>query len=155
MENKTDDGVLDLLQDGDGYSQTKIFSEMLGRSYRQRLRRHSAEFPAPVVIQPGPIIGDAENGVSKLDDFMWRVVSSAVRVGACNVAESNGPSAWLLVAGSDHIAMSAVDACMLPVPAPATVSPTLRLVGGIPVKELWKLLIDEFDFPLRPMSSQE
>lgn len=93
MEKKADDGVLDLLQDSDGYSQTKILSVMLGRSYRQRLRRHSAEFPAPVVIQPGLIIGDAENGVSKLDDFMWRVVSSAVHVGACNITESNGPSA--------------------------------------------------------------
>ncbi|KAF5261826.1 hypothetical protein FOXYS1_7471 [Fusarium oxysporum] len=152
---KTDDEVLDLLQDGDGYSQTKFLSEMLVRSHGQRLRRHSAEFPTPVVIQPGLIVGDADYGVSNLDDFLWRVVYSAVRVGAYNVDESNDPNAWLLVAGSDQIATSAVDACMLPVSVSATIPPSIRFVDGVPVKELWKLLIDEFGFPLRAMSGQE
>ncbi|KAF9768165.1 nrps5 single domain, non-ribosomal peptide synthase-like protein [Fusarium sp. DS 682] len=153
--NKTDDEVLDLLQDGDGYSQTKFLSEMLVRSHGQRLRRHSAKFTTPVVIQPGLIIGDADHGVSNLDDFLWRVVASAIRVGAYNVDESNDPSAWMLVAGSDQIATSAVDACMLPASASASIPPSVRFVDGVPVKELWKILIDELGFNLRPMCGQD
>lgn len=153
--DRTDNEVLDLLQDGDGYSQTKFLSEMLVRSHGQRLRRHSAKFPTPVVIQPGLVIGDADHGVSNLDDFLWRVVASAVRVGAYNADEFNDPNAWLLVAGSDQIAASAVDACMTPVSALTTIPPSVRFVDGVPVKELWKLLIDQFGFSLRPMSGPE
>jgi thioester reductase-like protein len=151
----TDDEILDLLQDGDGYSQTKSLSEILVRSHGQRLRRRSAKFPTPVVIQPGLVIGDADHGVSNLDDFLWRVVASAVRVGGYNVDECDDLNSWLLVAGSDQIATSAVDACMQPVSASATIPPSVRFSDGVPVQELWDLLIEEFGFSLRPMSSQE
>lgn len=156
-EERTDNEVLDLLQGGDGYSQTKFLSEALVRSHGQRLCRHSATFPMPVVIQPGLVIGDADHGVSNLDDFLWRVVASALRIGAYNVDEFNDPNAWLLVAGSDQIATSTIDACMTTVSASATttIPPSIRFVDGVPVKELWNLLIDEFDFSLRPMSGPE
>ncbi|KAF4944074.1 hypothetical protein FGADI_12956 [Fusarium gaditjirri] len=140
--DRTGNEVLDLLQDGDGYSQTKFLSEMLVRSHGQRLRRHSAKFPTPVVIQPGLVIGDADH-------------ASAVRVGVYNADEFNDPNAWLLVAGSDQIAASAVDACMISVSSSATTPPSVRFVDGVPVKELWKLLIDQFGLSLRPISGPE
>lgn len=155
-ENPDDDEILGLLKDSDGYSQSKFLSEALVRSHGQRLRHHhSARFPAPVVIQPGLVIGDGEHGIANLDDFLWRVVASAVRIGAYNADESNDPNSWLLVAGSDQIASAAVDACILPVSASATSPTSVRFVDGVPVNELWDLLIEEFGFNMRPMSSQE
>lgn len=154
--NETDDEILDLLHDSDGYSQTKFVAEMLVRSHGERLRRdRSGTFPTPVVIKPGLIIGDGEHGVSNLDDFLWRVIASAVRIGGYNVDEAKDPNAWLLVAGSDQIATATADACMLPASAAAISPPSIRFVDGVPVKELWKLLIDEIGFNLRPMPSQE
>ncbi|KAL8334324.1 hypothetical protein RB598_008868 [Gaeumannomyces tritici] len=153
--DETDNQVADLLSDSGGYAQTKFISEVLVGRHGERLAAASPDFPMPVVLKPGFIIGDGDLGVSNLDDFLWRVVGSAVRVGGYNADEADDPDAWLLAAGSDQIASAAVDACMLP-PSAAS-KRAVRFVDGVPVKELWRVLAEdpELGFELKPMSCRD
>ncbi|TLD19242.1 hypothetical protein PspLS_09963 [Pyricularia sp. CBS 133598] len=169
--NETDDQIMDLLQNAGGYAQTKFISETLVRRYgisRQQARHESSSvLPRCVVVKPGLIVGDIDHGVCNLDDFLWRVVAAAVRVGGYNADEASDPNAWLLVAGSDQVATAVIDSCISPTPpgspvnksgdraSPSSLSSQIRFVDGIPVGELWRLLSEELGYQLRPMARDE
>ncbi|TLD11435.1 hypothetical protein PspLS_11917 [Pyricularia sp. CBS 133598] len=170
--NETDEHILDLCSNENGYTQSKLISEMLVRRYdssRQSPRKQSSLFPRCVVVKPGLIIGDVDHGVCNINDLLWRIVAAAIRVGGYNADEASDPNAWLLVAGSDQVATAIVDSCILPnspasfvengnVSGNGTSFPScsdIRFVDGIPVGELWRLLSEELGFQLRPMSHGE
>jgi thioester reductase-like protein len=149
--NETEEDILPQLRDADGYSQTKFLSQMLTTHHGDRVSRARPQVSLPSVIKPGLIVGDAQHGVSNVDDFLWRVVAASVRVGAYNGDEAGDANAWLQIAGSDQIAASIIDSCLHSSPANRSV----RFVDGISVGEMWRMLRDERGYPLRPVSPAE
>lgn len=75
------------LNESEGYSQTKYVSEQMtlaaGRLYNEIVHEHeeilSRNF---MVIKPGYIVGDQVTGLSNTDDFIWKLVAGAVRMGS-------------------------------------------------------------------------
>ena len=78
-----------------GYRQTKAVSELLVRSMPSTPR--GCRFS---VIKPGFVIGSQEEGVVNVDDFIWRLATSAVRIHAY---DSSAAAGWIYVASVDVI----------------------------------------------------
>ncbi len=148
---ESDDQVLELLSGAHSYAQTKFISEMLVRHQSERVCQLRPDAPRPRVVKPGMIIGDAAHGVCNVDDFIWRVVASAIRINGYNSQELDDPNAWLLLAGSDQIASRTVDSCM----QSSVETQPVRFVDGVPVGLLWRILMDEHGYALKPMSAEE
>ncbi|CAG8983475.1 hypothetical protein HYALB_00000644 [Hymenoscyphus albidus] len=103
-----------MLNDADGYSQTKYISEQLtlaaGQLYLERARadtprkRSSGQSHSDknfTVIKPGYIIGDNLTGISNVDDFLWKVVAGAVRMQSYPL---DPPDSWLDLAEVTYVA---------------------------------------------------
>jgi thioester reductase-like protein len=63
-----------------GYSQTKFVAESIVRGIAAQLPSGQNRFS---VVRPGLVIGTAEEGVSIVDDFVWRLVATASRLKLC------------------------------------------------------------------------
>ncbi|KAM7185078.1 Nonribosomal peptide synthase [Naviculisporaceae sp. PSN 640] len=84
-------------QAANGYDQSKYVSERLvGAAASSKLGART-RFS---VVKPGQIIGDCYSGVANADDFLWRVVMGAVRLGVRPVDKDG---LWLPVADVKHV----------------------------------------------------
>lgn len=97
------------LNDSEGYSQTKYVPEQLALAagrlcneiaqsssiYKDELSRSF------VVIQPGYKIDDQVTGLSKIDDFIWKLGAGAVRFGSFPLVP---PDYWLEIAEVTYVA---------------------------------------------------
>lgn len=92
-----------MLAASNGYSQTKFISELLIKNY---IRRLSPDNHHVSIVKPGIIIGTAREGVSNTDDFIWRVVSSAIKIKGFNAEEGDS---WISMAGLDQVAAIVID----------------------------------------------
>ena len=81
-----------------GYDQSKYVSERLVSAASAKSRKNGTKFS---VVKPGQIIGDVYTGAANTDDFLWRVVMSAIRLGARPI-ESD--SSWLSMSDVRHVA---------------------------------------------------
>ncbi|KAI9904099.1 hypothetical protein N3K66_000628 [Trichothecium roseum] len=80
-----------------GYTQTKFVAETVINEVALRLPEGQNRIST---IKPGRIIGTAEEGVANLDDFLWRIVGTAVAMGAY----PTGPDEkWMFIEGVDII----------------------------------------------------
>lgn len=100
-EGKGDRELGAMLAPADGYSQTKFISELLVKSYAEKNDHNCGRNRYISIVRPGLIIGTAENGVSNVDDFIWRMVSAALSIGAYNAEEDNS---WIMVSAVDQVA---------------------------------------------------
>lgn len=112
--HQSDEEYLRTLNESEGYSQAKYVSEQLtlaaGRLYNEVVHT-SSEYederePANtgrtfMVIKPGYIIGDQVIGLSNTDDYIWRLVAGAVRMGCF---PSDPPDYWLDMAEVTYVA---------------------------------------------------
>jgi amino acid adenylation domain-containing protein/thioester reductase-like protein len=150
------------LADADGYTQSKWMSETLvahcartwggdGSSYG-----NSSDGGRLCAVRPGFVIGTAAEGVPNVDDFIWRVLAAAVRVGAYCADDA---AQWVYVAGADSVAAAIVDNALgtLPLePARETAAVSacgpsvLRVCAGMAVGDVWRILTDELGYRLRP-----
>ncbi|GFP59163.1 nonribosomal peptide synthetase lcsA [Trichoderma asperellum] len=94
------------LIESEGYSQTKYVSEQLtlaaGRLCNEMIHTHDEELSRTfMVIKPGYIIGDEVAGLSNTDDFIWKLVAGAVRMGSF---PSDPPDYWLDIAEVTYVA---------------------------------------------------
>lgn len=80
-----------------GYYQTKHVSEILVGAAATHFRNPGTTFS---IVKPGQIIRDVYTGVANADDFLWRVVMGAVRLGARPV---DSETSWLSVSDVSHV----------------------------------------------------
>lgn len=112
---QSDAEYLQTLNESEGYSQTKYISEQLtlaaGHLYNDLAKfnsSHEDDEPNPangsrtfVVIKPGYIVGDQVAGLSNTDDFIWKLVAGAIRMGSF---PSDPKDYWLDIAEVTYVA---------------------------------------------------
>ncbi|KAL6786715.1 hypothetical protein J3E68DRAFT_441171 [Trichoderma sp. SZMC 28012] len=124
--HQSNEEYLRTLNESEAYSQTKYVSEQLtlaaGRLYNEVVHpssQHEEEGePANgnrtfIVIKPGYIIGDQVAGLSNTDDYIWRMVAGAVRMGCF---PSDPPDYWLDIAEVTYVAKYVARQAQLGIP---------------------------------------
>ncbi|RAL06662.1 putative nonribosomal peptide synthase [Aspergillus homomorphus CBS 101889] len=146
-ENITDEMLAAELAHSTGYGQSKFVADLVVKRFAQKYSTTAAS-----IVKPGLIVGTAQSGVSNTDDFLWRVVASAVETGGFNAEE---PESVILLAGAQQVA-SIVIANQLSrdgaIKEPR-IEDKVRL--AVTTQELWRMLIDEFGYALQPMGPTE
>ena len=157
-----------LLAAAGGYAQTKHVSATLV----QACRTHPAFCSKALqIVQPGYIIGGtATGGVANTADFIWRLVSGCVEIGAFNQDEADH---WLFVADVEEVAETVVSDVISPhfknddiddeinpndsvkkeheVTPSTTDDSVKRVLTGLPFSTLWRLLQEQFGYKLEPL----
>ena len=129
----------------DGYSQGKFVSELLVKSFAKKFA--VSNHLQIAIVKPGIIIGTASEGVSKTDDFIWRVVAGAVKSGGYNRTEQE---AWLSICGADEVARLVVGS-IFPPQTQTSGRLIFKLVDGITIKEFWGTIGKVLGTPLKGM----
>jgi amino acid adenylation domain-containing protein/thioester reductase-like protein len=127
-----------------GYDQTKYVSERLVTAAAGQSHKPSTAFS---VIKPGRIIGDVYTGVANADDFLWRVVMGAVRLGARPI---DPEAAWLSVSDVRHVTES-----ILWHAAGKNREHFINIKRGVWVKDFWAAVEDQLQIRLRPIPWSE
>ncbi|OTA90727.1 hypothetical protein M434DRAFT_397814 [Hypoxylon sp. CO27-5] len=124
-----------------GYDQTKYVSERLVSAAATQFRKPGTTFS---VVKPGHIIGDVYTGVANTDDFLWRVVMSAVRLGARPV---DSETSWLSVSDVRYVTES-----ILWHAAGKSHEHFVHIKRGVWVSAFWAAVEDQLQLRLRPVS---
>lgn len=127
-----------------GYDQTKYVSERLVSAAAMQFRKPGTMFS---VVKPGQIIGDVYTGVANADDFLWRVVMGAVRLGARPV---DSETSWLSVSDVRHVTES-----ILWHAAGKSREHFVHIKRGVWVSAFWAAVEDQLQLQLRPVSWDE
>ncbi|KAL8773735.1 MAG: hypothetical protein Q9209_001503 [Squamulea sp. 1 TL-2023] len=130
-----------------GYSQSKFVAESIVR----KCMNHTAFASKNLhIIQPGYIIGSPRNGIANLTDFIWRLVTGCLEIGAYNADESTH---WLFMADVDRVA----EAITQPLfnQASNNRNSTNRIRDGFPFSTLWHILEHDFGYTLHPLPQDE
>ncbi|PQE30595.1 nonribosomal peptide synthase protein [Rutstroemia sp. NJR-2017a WRK4] len=127
-----------------GYDQTKYVSERLVSAAATHSRKPGTKFS---VVKPGQIIGDVYTGVANVDDFLWRVVMGAVRLGA-RPLESE--TSWLSVSDVRHVTES-----VLWHAAGKSNENFLHIKRGAWVSDFWAAVEEQLHLKLRAVSWDE
>ncbi|KAI0136245.1 putative nonribosomal peptide synthase [Xylariales sp. AK1849] len=124
-----------------GYDQTKYVSERLVSAAATHFHEPRTTFS---VVKPGRIIGDAYTGIANTDDFLWRVVMGAVRLGARPV---DSETAWLSMSDVRHVTES-----ILWHAAGKSCEHFVQIKRGVWVSAFWTAVEDQLQIQLRPVS---
>ena len=89
-----------------GYAQTKFISELVVDSVRQKSFEVSSKSLNFHIVKPAYLIGTIQDGIANTSDYLWRVVSAAVRQRSYNADEDEQ---WLLAADVGIVANAAVE----------------------------------------------
>lgn len=120
-----------------GYSQTKYVAESIVHSIASQLSPNQNRVS---VVKPGLIIGTAEEGVSNVDDFIWRLVAAASRLGVC---PSKGKG-WMPMADAKFVASQIL--CQLSQQNIAAFN-DLASISGLPTSTFWDVVNGELEHP--------
>ncbi|XP_044715671.1 AMP-binding enzyme domain-containing protein [Hirsutella rhossiliensis] len=121
-----------------GYNETKFVAETLVRRAAARRRGGGGGAGGAggspeskfVVVSPGLVVGTPTEGVANADDWLWRMASACMRVGAFAGDESDR---WIPVADVGSVAAAVVSAAM-----PGAGGPVVRqITGGLTMGEFW------------------
>ncbi|PYH86079.1 nonribosomal peptide synthase [Aspergillus uvarum CBS 121591] len=143
-ENITDEMLAAELAHATGYGQSKFVADLVVKRFAQRYATTAVS-----IVKPGLIVGTAQSGVSNTDDFLWRVVATAVETGGFNAEE---PENVILLAGAQQVA-SIVISNQLSSKEPRGIENRVRL--AVTTQELWRMLVDDFGYALQPMGPAE
>ncbi|PLB36947.1 uncharacterized protein BDW47DRAFT_126854 [Aspergillus candidus] len=127
-----------------GYDQTKYVSERLVSGVARQCRKQGTSFS---VVKPGQIIGDVHTGVANADDFLWRIVMGAVRVGARPL---DSETSWLSVSDVRHVTDSIIWHAV-----GKSQESFVHIKRGVWVSAFWGAVEDQLQLPLRPVSWDE
>jgi len=110
--SRTDQTMSRILQSCTGYGQTKYASEiLLQKAQELRSSQHGHNMQNNpgrfVIVHPGMIIGDSQDGVANIDDYLWRFVAACVYSGHFVYPVPHRKS-WLLLSPVDTVASNAV-----------------------------------------------
>lgn len=129
-----------------GYAQTKYVAEHVVhraaiRSQRQ-LRRTRIS-----IIRPGLIIGTLNQGIANTNDFLWRLVSTCIRVGAYNASEAD---TILRLSDATTCASSVIDGTLV------TSGETITTVyDGLTWGAFWSFISGGLGYTLIPMCARD
>lgn len=127
-----------------GYDQTKYVSERLVSAAATQSRKPGTTFS---IVKPGQIIGDVYMGVANADDFLWRVVMGAVRLGARPV---DSETSWLSMSDVRHVTES-----ILWHTRGKGKEHFVHIKRGVWVSAFWAAAEDQLQLQLRPVSWDE
>ncbi|KAH6645013.1 hypothetical protein BKA67DRAFT_127245 [Truncatella angustata] len=127
-----------------GYDISKHISERLVTAAASQQGEERSRFS---IVKPGLIIGDSEGGVANPDDFLWRVVTTAIHLRTRPV---EAPKAWLAV--SDVASISNI---VLHHATADDVDHFVELNHGLWVEDFWTAIESEIRQVLRPVSWDE
>ncbi|PQE17917.1 non-ribosomal peptide synthetase protein [Rutstroemia sp. NJR-2017a WRK4] len=151
-QNMNDREIATMMGNEDGYSQTKLVSELLVRNFARRaaLNQHIS------TVKPGLIIGTAEEGAANTTDFLWRYVAGAVSIGCYpNPAKDD----WLRVASVDRVANTIINALLRVSDSTQnhTQSHTTEVLVGVDMHKFWAVVNAHVgqEQQLQPVSAQE
>ncbi|EPS44867.1 hypothetical protein H072_1138 [Dactylellina haptotyla CBS 200.50] len=136
LENREE--ISALLTKSNGYAQSKYLAEILVRQFAT----------TPVagdrvsVVKPSFLIGTQEEGVANTDDFFWRVVASAMEIGAYPIEEDN----WLTISSTANVSATILNQVM-----GENVDTFIQVKNGLPVKEFWEMLVNELGYEMKPI----
>lgn len=136
-----EDPTVDTTAEATGYDRSKYLSEKLVSAAAEQRRDRSSMFST---VKPGLIIGDSEFGVANPDDFLWRVVTSAVKL---QVRPTEVGKAWLSV--SDVATISDI---VLHHATADDVDHFVELQKGMWVDSFWAAIDKGLEQPLRSVS---
>lgn len=128
-----------------GYDQTKYVSERLVSAVAKQLRQRDTAFS---VVKPGQIIGDVYTGVANADDFLWRVVMGAVRLGARPI---DWETSWLSVSDVGHV----TESILWQAAGKSHDEDFVHIKRGVWVSAFWEAVEDQLQLQLRPTSWDE
>ncbi|WDK10222.1 amino acid adenylation domain-containing protein [Colletotrichum graminicola] len=103
-----DEDIARELADSIGYSQTKFVAEVLTRRAAERCPSTGRNI---AVFRPGLIIGTPTEGVANLDDYIWRLTSANINIGAYNDSDED---AWLHVSDAATTAAATIQTALNP-----------------------------------------
>ena len=128
-----------------GYSQTKFVSEMLVKEV-SRSQKNTGRF---LVVKPSYIIGSAQQGLANVDDFVWRLLAGLIEIKGHPIEDF---SSWLFMSEVDHIASTVVTHC---IDNPSETDGVIKILDGIRLSDLWRMLKNELGYDLHPMTQAE
>ena len=130
-----------------GYSQTKLVAELLVTAFASNPALCGAS--VVTIMKPSYIIGTAQEGVTNCEDYLWRVVASALDVGAYNRDEVGS---WLCLASADRVARAVLrsvsDECI----ARGSVS---SIFDGLFMQDVWDVIIQELGCEMKASKEEE
>nr|POF13497.1 nonribosomal peptide synthetase fmpe [Quercus suber] len=127
-----------------GYSQTKFLSEALVRECTRCL---PAAQNVLSIVKPGLIIGSPEHGVANADDFIWRLVAGAARIGAY---PSEIPQHWIFISDVDTVTQAIIAQLTLGTP-----SAFVDIDIGISVSAFWRTVEAALPSPVQSVSWEQ
>ncbi|PQE22797.1 non-ribosomal peptide synthetase protein [Rutstroemia sp. NJR-2017a BBW] len=151
-QNMNDREIATMMGNEDGYSQTKLVSELLVRNFARRaaLNQHIS------TVKPGLIIGTAEEGAANTTDFLWRYVAGAVSIGCYPIPAKDD---WLRVASVDRVANTIINALLRVYDSTQnhTQSHTTEVLVGVDMHKFWAAVNAHVgqEQQLQPVSAQE
>ncbi|WQF82104.1 Putative AMP-dependent synthetase/ligase domain, Condensation domain, AMP-binding, ANL [Colletotrichum destructivum] len=128
-----------------GYSQTKFVAEVLVKRAADRSRSLWRNI---AVYRPGLVIGTATEGVANLDDYIWRLTSANIDIGAYNADDED---AWLHVSDAATTAAGAIRTALEPTPRGNAVE---SQEDGMTWGEFWRL-VQASGYHIRPTPASE
>ncbi|OJJ99662.1 hypothetical protein ASPACDRAFT_43289 [Aspergillus aculeatus ATCC 16872] len=137
------------LEHSSGYDQTKMLSRLLVEQYNDNVDRlENPYLPTAQTIQPGYIVGTRTEGVAHTEDFLWRLASSILSLGAIS---EDLTDAHIPVAGVDQIARLVVESTTRRTPSKRGVD----CWDGITLGELSAILQRETGITVKTMLHDE
>lgn len=131
-------------KEANGYDQTKYVSERLVTAAATKSCGQGTKFS---VVKPGQIIGDVYTGVANADDFLWRVVMCATRLGARPIESE---TSWLSVSDVRHVSETILWHAI-----GKSDEHFVHIKRGVWVSSFWDAVEDQLQLPLRPVSWDE
>ena len=132
--------VAKLLENSNGYAQTKFVAENIVNDIALLLPNQNRIG----IVKPGRIIGNVEDGIANLDDYIWRVVAAAAALG---VYPTGPDDVWVHMA--DVSTLSSLIMGRLHTTDSLESFDDVSI--GLKVEDFWKVINEELDTPCRPV----
>ena len=129
-----------------GYVQSKFVAESLIHHVAQQIGTNQNRVS---VIKPGLIIGTVAEGAANVDDYLWRLVTTASAIRSHPIEPA---SHFLAVAGADDVASTILAQLRL---SPESVDPFIEMEQGMYVPDFWQAVWTELDIDSEPLPWSE
>ncbi|GFP57080.1 nonribosomal peptide synthetase lcsA [Trichoderma asperellum] len=133
-----------LLKGTTAYIQTKFVCEGVIKNITSSLPNNQNRVS---IVKPGRIIGTVEHGIANVDDFIWRVVSTAASIKAF----PEEPEAhWNYIQDVSSVASGILNQIF-----DSEIAPFSMSGSGMPVPVFWDLVNSELETPCKPIPWSE
>ena len=127
-----------------GYAQTKLVSELLVKQFASNPKSSGHRIS---IVKPGYIIGTPAEGLANLSDYIWRLIAGAIdaKIYSCDAG-------WLFIADVEKVASEVIENAFSESRSSCRIT---KILDGIDIRGLWKILREDFGYELHPLSSNE